>query len=198
MLEVDGGSNADLQRVVARAVSETNGPFTHSALINVGQNRFIKQGHAVMTINGLYGHVVRSGKSSARVLLLNDLNSHISVMSQRSGSRAIMIGNNTDKPRLDYISPEADWQAGDQVISSGDGGVLPAGLNIGYVQSDAPDEFRVRLQTQGKPIDWVWIYLFDAIEHPDAQAEEIPTSVPEGQAVAPAGSNDNTTAENIQ
>ena len=95
------GSSSDIpaQKIVARSVSETNGPFAHSALINAGAAKGAAKGHAVMTVDGLYGHVVRVGQNSARVLLLNDLNSRISVMSHRSQSRAILVGNNKDLPK---------------------------------------------------------------------------------------------------
>lgn len=165
--------DANLTRLAVRSVSEVNGPFAHSALINVGRDKNVKAGHAVVTVDGLYGHVVRSGKSSARVLSLNDLNSQISVMSQRSRSRAIMIGTNGGSPRLDYISPEADWRPGDRVVTSGDGGVLPNGLPIGIVEMSDTGQLGVQLFTRGKPIDWVWVYLFDPITSPPVTPEPI-------------------------
>jgi len=165
LLGMEPGDN-NVERVAAKSVSETNGPFVHSMLINAGQNKGIAQGHAVSTVNGLLGHIVRAGKSSARVLMLTDLNSHISVMSQRSQSRAIMIGTNGKRPRLDYISPEADWKVGDRVVTSGDGGVFPSGISIGVTEILEGDAIGVRLFTQGKPVDWVWVYLFDPTETP--------------------------------
>lgn len=171
LLGMDPSENK-VERVAARSVSETHGPFVHSALINAGQNKKITQGHAVSTVDGLIGHIVRVGKTSARVLMLTDLNSHISVMSQRSTSRAIMIGTNTKRPRLDYISPEADWQVGDRVVTSGDGGVFPPGISIGLVQSGEGQQFRVRLFTQDNPVDWVWVYLFTPTEAPMEPVED--------------------------
>lgn len=171
MFNMDEGSSPELERVIARAVSETKGPFAHSALINSGRDEQVKIGSAAMTVDGLYGHVVRVGKSSARVLLLNDLNSHISVRSQRSESRAIMIGSNADMPRLDYVSPESDWRVGDRVVTSGDGGVLPAGLHIGVIEGIENQQFRVRLATHGHPVDWVWVLLFNPIVAPTEPVE---------------------------
>ena len=171
LLGMDPGEN-EIKRVAVRSVSETNGPFVHSTLINAGQNKNIAQGNAVVTVDGLLGHVVRVGASSARILLLTDLNSHISVMSQRSRSRAIMIGTNAKRPRLDYIAPESDWQVGDRVVTSGDGGVFPSGVSIGIVEDLGKQQLRVRLFTQDKPVDWVWVYLFSPIEPPTEQEDE--------------------------
>lgn len=177
LLGMDEGEN-DIERIAARSVSETNGPFVHSALINAGQDKNIATGHAVATVDGLFGHVVRVGKNSARVLMLTDLNSHISVMSQRSRSRAIMVGTNAKRPGLDYISPEGDWQVGDRVVTSGDGGVFPSGLSIGLVENISNQKLGVRLFTQDKPIDWVWVYLFTPTEAP-AETEQVEVNEPE-------------------
>lgn len=171
LLGMDPGENS-IERVAARSVSEVNGPFVHSTLINAGTNKNIAEGHAVATVEGLLGHVVRVGRSSARVLLLTDLNSHISVMSQRSLSRAIMIGTNGKRPQLDYISPDADWQVGDRVVTSGDGGVFPTGISIGVVEVLKDQQLGVKLYTQDIPVDWVWVYLFTPTEAPEEPVED--------------------------
>ncbi|MBL4766198.1 MAG: rod shape-determining protein MreC [Rhodobacteraceae bacterium] len=171
ILDMNASSDVPEHKIVTRVVNESNGPFVHSALINVGRNKEIEVGHAVMSVEGLYGHVVRVGSVSARVLLLNDLSSRLSVMSQRSQSRAILVGRNADQPQLDYVSPIADWQAGDRVVTSGDGGVLPRGLVIGVVSQQDGGPMSVRLFTQGQPIDWVWVLPYTPIQPPEEISE---------------------------
>ena len=122
-----------------------------------------------MSVDGLYGYVVRVGRSSARVLLLNDFNSGISVMSVRSTSRAILVGHNVAQPQLEYTSLDADWKIGDRVITSGDGGVLPRGLPIGNVVSKNGEKLNVDLFTQRQPIDWVWVLPFTPIKTPQEE-----------------------------
>jgi len=130
--------NADIEvlntdkRIAARAVSETRGPFVQSALINAGAAKGVAEGDAVMSVNGLYGRVVRTGQNASRVLLMTDLNSRIAVMSQRSRGRAILSGDNTGAPSLEFRR-DGDWQIGDRVVTSGDDGTLPRGLPIGEV-----------------------------------------------------------------
>ena len=177
MLGLETSSDVPITRIAARAVGENDGPFVHSALINAGSEKGVARGHAVMTVDGLYGHVVRAGKASARVLLLEDLSSRISVQSQRSQSRAIMIGDNAARPKLEYISPEAEWAVGDRVVTSGDDGVLPSGLPIGIVAAGLDQNLTVQLFTSGKPVDWVWVYPFDRTPVPE-MSEEIPAETP--------------------
>ena len=182
ILSVDSSTDTPIIKIIARAVSEMEGPFVHSALINAGKNKGVKAGHPVMNADGFYGHIVRTGKTSARVLLLNDLNSRIAVMSQRTESRAILIGANTRTPRLDYIAPEADWKIGDRVVTSGDAGVLPYGLPIGTVVSLTGQVIGVKPFTQDKPIDWVWVLPYT------------PTPKPEDTEILPAANNESIPA----
>jgi len=172
MLGIDNSSGLTATKTIARAVSESKGPFVHSALINVGRNKDIRLGNAVMTPDGLYGHIVSTGRVSSRVLLLNDLSSRISVMSQRSLARAILVGNNTKNPKLAYVSEGADLQAGDRIVTSGDGGVLPRGLQIGTIIMAQDNGFAVDLFSLNKPVDWVWVYAFMPIVVPEAVPEE--------------------------
>ncbi|MEE9348211.1 MAG: rod shape-determining protein MreC [Robiginitomaculum sp.] len=144
------------QRIAARAVSESRGPFVNSALINAGLKKGVREGNAVMSLNGLYGRVVRAGNSSARVLLLTDLNSRVAVMSQRSRSRAILTGNNSRIPSLEFRSAGADWKYGDRIVTSGDGGVLPRGLPVGVARA-GDGSLEVALFTDKQPVDWIWV-----------------------------------------
>jgi len=167
MLDIENSSDLPDTKIIARAVSESKGPFVHSALINMGLNKNIKVGNAVMTTDGLYGHIISTGSISARVLLLNDLSSRISVMSQRSLGRAILVGNNTNSPKLAYEAQGTDWQVGDRVVTSGDGGVLPRGLQIGTIVLGKDKSFEVDLYYMNNPVDWVWVYPFTPIPVPD-------------------------------
>ncbi len=182
ILGMDNSADIPIERIVARAVSETNGPFVHTALINAGINKGVRSGHAVMSVDGLYGHVVRAGRTSSRILLLNDLSSRISVMSQRSQSRAILVGNNSTRPKLDYISADADWRIGDRVVTSGDGGVLPRGLPIGHVDIVDEKNPNVKLFTQGKPVDWVWVLPYKPTPPPQGEGELDPETLVENEA----------------
>lgn len=166
ILNVDVSSGIPEQKVASRAVSEVNGPFVHSILLNVGSSKNIQKGHAVMTSNGMLGHVIRVGKNSSRVLKLEDLNSRIAVMSVRSQARAILTGNNTAYPTLSFVRDNADWQDGDIVVTSGDAGVLPAALPIGRVTISDNNAMVVELNVKDEDIDWVWVYPYEPVKPP--------------------------------
>ena len=167
LLKADSGIDIPTEKIAARAVSEVSGPFVRSALINAGASKGIKKGHPVMTPDGLYGHVVSTGKNSARVLQLSDLNSRIAVMSLRSQATAILAGDNSDVPSLIFPSNAELWANGDKVITSGDEGVFPRGLPVGTVQKDSSGQTKVTLNVAGKPTDWVWVYPYEPIPAPE-------------------------------
>jgi len=171
ILKAKKGIDIPSEKVAARAVSEIDGPFVRAALINAGAKQGVKAGHPVMTVNGLYGHVLRVGANSARVLRLGDLNSRIAIMSVQSEARAILAGNNSDFPIVSFISDESGWAVGDEVISSGDGGGLPRGLFIGHVKRDTKNRLVVELNASKQPVDWIWVYPFEPIKTPDISEE---------------------------
>jgi len=171
LLSADVSLDIPVQKIAGRIVSETDGPFARSALLNVGLQNGVDVGHAVMTEEGLYGHIIAVGKRSSRVLLLEDINSRIAVMSLRSEARAIMVGSNTSAPKLSFVARDADWKDGDLIISSGDEGILPRGLPVGVTQQRGGG-FEILLNTVGKTVDWVWVYPYVAIEKPEENPVE--------------------------
>ncbi len=172
ILNADTQSDIPDRKIAARAVSEYNGPFAKSILINAGADKGVTKGDAVMTVDGLLGHVVRVGRNSSRVLHIEDLNSRISVMSERSRGRAILTGNNTAYPVLSFVAETADWQAGDRVVTSGDGGVLPPGLPIGELKPKADGTMSVDVYVNRGQVDWVWVYPYNPIAKPEVEDAE--------------------------
>lgn len=124
--------------VAARVVADPGGAFAHSVLINAGARDGIRKGQAVVAGEGLVGRVHQVGQQSSRVLLLTDLNSHLPIMLETSRTRAIMTGDNSERPKLNYLSDTLRLVPGDRVVTSGHGGVLPPGLPVG-VMLQGPD-----------------------------------------------------------
>lgn len=119
--------------VTARIVSDLAGPYVHSALINGGSAQGVKKDSAAISENGLLGRIVDVGDSSARILLLSDINSRVPVITERAREKSILVGNNTGLPTLSYLTVASKIKEGERVITSGDGGVFPAGIPVGVV-----------------------------------------------------------------
>jgi len=127
----------------ARVIGDSGGVFVRSVLINGGMVDGIQKGDAVVNGDGLIGRVAESGRRSGRVLLLSDLNSRIPVVGEKTRVRAILAGDNSPLPRLDFLPPNARLAVGDRIVTSGHGGVFPAGLPVGRISSIGDGGVRV-------------------------------------------------------
>jgi rod shape-determining protein MreC len=119
--------------VTGRVVADAGGPFVHTVLLDVGAEDGAARGMAAVNERGMIGRVIEVGRHSARVLLLTDFNSRIPVLVEPSRDQAILAGNNTRRPNLVFLPLNPRLSVGNRVLTSGRGGVLPPGLEIGTV-----------------------------------------------------------------
>src|SRR5258708_31592897 len=85
--------------VSTRVIANSGGSFVRSVLIDAGGRDGLARGQAAMTGAGLAGRVTEVGERAARVLLLTDRNSHIPVAFDGSRERAVLAGDNSDRPQ---------------------------------------------------------------------------------------------------
>lgn len=121
--------------VTARVIAAPGGSFYRTVVVTAGRRDGVKKGQAAVAGNGMVGRVVEVGEWSSRVLLVTDLNARIPVTLERSRQRAVLAGDNSDQPKLLYLPPEAPVAVGERVVTSGHGGLFPAGIPIGVVAS---------------------------------------------------------------
>lgn len=131
--------------VTGVVLADSGSPFRQSVLLNVGGRDGIVDGWAAMDGLGLVGRISGVGNNTARVILLTDTSSRVPVTIQPSGQQALLIGDNTAAPVIDFIEDTDQVRPGDRVMSSGDGGVFPAGLLVGQVALDPGGRMRIRL-----------------------------------------------------
>ncbi len=134
-----------LTHVTGVVMADSGSPFRQSVLLNVGARDGIRDGWATMDGIGLVGRISGVGERTSRVILVTDSNSRIPVTVQPSGQKALLAGDNSSLPPLDFLENSDLVQPGDRVVTSGDGGVLPAGLLVGQVALGTDRRFRVVL-----------------------------------------------------
>jgi len=155
--------------VTARSVLVSRGPFNNNRLIDAGSGKHIAFGNPVITDQGLVGRVVGISPNVSRVLMVTDITSQIPVMIMRSDGRAMMDGDGGGYPKLDWVRGQDTVREGDQILTSGDGGVFPRGLPVGEAVKGVDGVWRVRLYANRGPIDFVKVLLFkDFSQLPDA------------------------------
>ena len=134
-----------LTHVSGIVIADSGSPFRQSVLLNIGSRDGIQDGWAAMDGLGLVGRISGVGSSTSRVILLTDNASQIPVIVQPSGQRAVLMGDNSFAPTVEFIENVDLVRPGDRVVTSGGGGVLPAGLLVGTLAMDPNGRLRVRL-----------------------------------------------------
>ncbi len=163
--------------ISARVVGDGGGPFVRSALINSGTREGVAKGLAALNEEGLVGRVTEVGQRSARLLLITDFNSRIPVMLETSRDRAILAGDNSPRPQLSFLPPNSRPKVGERVVTSGHGGLLPAGLPVGVVLGARDGQIRVQPFVNWDRLEYVRIVDFGPIPAPEASAADAPVII---------------------
>ncbi len=143
--------------VTARVIADSGGAFARSLVVGAGAREGVGKGQAVLTGSGLIGRIAGVAPRSARVLLITDLNFRAPVVVGSSRTRAILVGDNSNQPKITHLGPDTSVSVGDRVVTSGHADAFPADLPIGLVASVRDGTIRVQLFAQGQPVDYVRI-----------------------------------------
>lgn len=147
--------NPRLAFITGEVMTDSGSPFSQSALVNIGRQDGVRDGSAAVDGLGLVGRIAGVGEVTSRILFLSDVSSSVPVIIIPSGRRAIVRGDNTIVPPIDFLDSEVGVQAGSRVMTSGDGGVFPSDILIGQVAIDPQGHFRVRLAADYENLDFI-------------------------------------------
>ncbi len=106
-----------------------------SLLLDKGKRDSVKIGCAIVTASGLAGMIHRSDRSSSVALLCLDRNFAASSRVERSRVDGIIRWAGGDMLKMTDVPKNLDVKAGDRIVTSGLGGVIPGGIPIGLVVS---------------------------------------------------------------
>ena len=173
--------------VSARVVGDSGGPFVRTLMLNAGGEDGVRKGEAVVNGDGLVGRVVEAGNRSSRVLLLTDLNSRVPVVLEQSRLRAVLEGDNTDVLRLSFLTDLDEIEIGDRVMTSGHGGIFPAGIPVGAVAAIEGDNVWVAPLVAFGKLEFVRVLRFDFPELEPVLEPDLPAAVGAGEAAGAAG-----------
>ena len=131
--------------ITARILADPGHSFVKSLLVSAGAQDGVRKGQAVVSGDGVVGRVLEAGNSTARVLLVTDINSRVPVLVENSRQHAILAGQNDPRPVLEHLPPDTEIEEGARIITSGYGGIFPQGLPVGRVVYDAGNKPQVEL-----------------------------------------------------
>jgi len=130
--------------VSARVIGWTPSLLPFALLIDRGINQGIEKDAPVVawqevgnlqdTGMAVVGRISEPSPDMSKVLLITDSNSELAAMVQRSREKGVIAGTGDRLLLLKYLSPTADLEIGDLIVTSGMGRIFPAGLAIGSVE----------------------------------------------------------------
>ena len=146
LLDLNNGRlDPKFTKITGVVLADSGSPFRQTVLLNVGRRDGIVDGWAAIDGIGLVGRIAGVGERTSRVILLTDTASRIAVSIESNGQRAMIVGDNTSRPPLEFLEAPETVRPGDRVVTSGDGGVFPSGLLVGQVTQTQSGRLRVRL-----------------------------------------------------
>ena len=126
-----------LDNLTAETLPGNPDPSRHRVTLNRGSRQGAYIGQPVVDSSGVIGQVSRDYLVTSEALLISDANHALPVMFERTGLQAIALGTGRRDHRLllPFVPAHADVIQGDKVVSSGAGGLFPAGLSVGVVEA---------------------------------------------------------------
>ena len=128
--------------IAARVIGRDPSGWFRSVIVDKGEKDGISVDMPVVNALGVVGRIVSVSTHYSKVLLIIDQNSSVDCLIQRSRDRGIVKGLSTELCKVAYLVKSSDVILGDQVVTSGLGGVFPKGLPLGQVVRivDKPEE----------------------------------------------------------
>jgi rod shape-determining protein MreC len=142
LLSIPAGAS---RRKLARVIGLGEDGSSEIMTVDRGSADGVRPQDVAVTAQGVVGQVVAVTTGTARIITLTDPGSAIAVRLQRSREAGILKGSGSWRCELRYLDPQADVRPGDVVITSGLGGIFPAGLRVGTVTAVRKDR-----ETPGK------------------------------------------------
>ncbi len=137
--------------VAVEVLFEPTSAFNHHLVFNKGSSSGIRPGMPVIDEGGVVGQIVRVTPFTAEAALITDDKLSVPVQILRNGLRFIAFGGGPDGMlEVRYLTAGADIKPGDELVTSGIGGLFPAGLSVAKVervQRDSATGFAMALAT---------------------------------------------------
>lgn len=126
--------------LVAEIMGVDMDPYRHVVTLNKGLAHDVFEGQPLLDAHGVLGQIETTAAMSSQAVLITDANHAIPVSVNRSGVRSVAFGTgHAEVLNLPHIPNHADVKEGDLLVTSGLGGVFPAGYPVAVITSIRKD-----------------------------------------------------------
>jgi rod shape-determining protein MreC len=159
-------------------------PFSRKIVIDQGSQNEVQAGQPVIDGAGVVGQVTRVYPWLAEVTLLTDKGHLVPVLNTRNGLRGVLGGMGNDGAlELKFVPLNADFENGDQLVTSGIDGVYPPGLPVAQIVNVERNAAFLFARIVCKPLAGVANHRQVMVVHaeqkiPERPAEEVPRAPP--------------------
>jgi rod shape-determining protein MreC len=119
--------------LVAEVIGSESALLRQRLVINKGARDGVHPNQAVVDGAGIMGQVMHVGPFSAEVILVTDAEHALPVQVVRNQLRTIAVGSGSGELLLKFLAVNSDVQGGDLLVTSGLGGVFPAGVPVARI-----------------------------------------------------------------
>ncbi|MCQ9615500.1 rod shape-determining protein MreC [Paenalcaligenes niemegkensis] len=141
--------------VAVEVFYEPPNAFNRRLVFNKGSTHGIRAGMPVIDDGGVVGQVVRVTPYTSEAALITDDKVSIPVQVLRNGLRLIAFGGAVgSKVEARYLTSDVDLEVGDTLITSGIGGLFPAGLPVARIDSVERDSSTGFAVAVGSPLSF--------------------------------------------
>jgi rod shape-determining protein MreC len=155
------------QMKLARVITRDPANWWRTVEIDQGSRDGLVANLPVLTEDGLVGRISSVGYTRSQVILVGDPKCKVSALvedpAQDTGILSASGPLDNSLADLTYLSGTADLKPGQQVVTSGIGGVFPKGIPLGQVVDSRPVDFglyteaRVKLSANLGSLNEVWV-----------------------------------------
>lgn len=144
----------------ARIVVDQSGSFARGVVALAGHRNGVNVGTIALTSKGLFARVVYVNERTSQLMPMTDYLSRVPVWVGNNRVEALMVGDNSNHPKLTMVDHPELLKTGDVIMTSGYLGVYPTGLSVGIVGSINEDEISVDLFETGEKLNFVRLVDF--------------------------------------
>jgi len=149
------------KEMVAKVLIDNNSPFLKSIIVNKGSKDNVKLGMAVLDGSYLVGKIVEVNYSTARALLVSDLNSKIPVGIEPGNIQSILSGTGKQYGKIEYLESEIFIENESIVYTSGSGGLFKSGIPVGIYNKKNTEEQTVTFFSKLSQLTFIKLVSFE-------------------------------------